>query len=75
MVSHFSVLTAAIPRTIGHTVALLVMVRVLLGTGEAIMVPALNQFVARWIPSYERGKVHGINFAGEGSGSANIHVS
>lgn len=66
----FSALTAAIPRTIGYAVALLVVVRFLLGAGEAIMFPASNQFVARWIPSYERGKANGIIFAGVGIGSA-----
>lgn len=66
----FSALTAAIPRTIGYAVALLVVVRFLLGAGEAIMFPASNQFVARWIPSYERGKANGFIFAGVGIGSA-----
>ena len=66
----FSALTAAIPRAIGYAVALLVVVRFLLGAGEAIMFPASNQFVARWIPSFERGKANGIIFAGVGIGSA-----
>src|SRR5947208_16499079 len=50
----FSALTAAISPNIGHTVVVLVVIRFLLGAGEAIVYPASNQFVARWIPSPER---------------------
>jgi ACS family glucarate transporter-like MFS transporter len=41
----------------------------LLGAGEAIIYPASNQFVARWIPSQERGVANGIIFAGVGIGA------
>src|SRR5919109_264483 len=66
----FSALTAAIPRTIGYAVAILVVIRFLLGAGEAGMFSASNLFVARWVPSDERGKANGIIFAGVGIGSA-----
>jgi len=65
----FSALTAAIPHTVANAVLLLAVIRFLLGAGEAIMFPASNQFVARWIPSQERGAANGIIFAGVGIGS------
>src|SRR5207244_11852479 len=65
----FSALTAAISPNIGHTVVVLVVIRFLLGAGEAIVYPASNQFVARWIPSHERGVANGIIFAVVGIGA------
>jgi MFS transporter, ACS family, glucarate transporter len=64
-----SVLTAAVPRSIGHAVMVFVAIRFLLGAGEAIMYPSSNQFVARWIPSHERGTANGVIFAGVGIGA------
>lgn len=65
----FSALTAAISHSIANPVMLLLVVRFLLGAGEAIIYPASNQFVARWIPSHERGVANGIIFAGVGIGA------
>ena len=62
-------LTALLPSTIPHAVALLMLIRFLLGAGEAVIYPAANQFVARWIPQGERGFVNGLIFAGVGAGS------
>jgi ACS family glucarate transporter-like MFS transporter len=45
------------------------MVRFLLGAGEAVVYPASNQFVARWIPVQERGMANGWIFAGVGAGA------
>ena len=64
-----SVLTAAVPGKIGHAVLVFVTIRFLLGAGEAIMYPSSNQFVARWIPSHERGTANGVIFAGVGIGA------
>lgn len=44
-------------------------VRFLLGAGEAIIYPASNQFVSRWIPTQERGFANGLIFAGVGAGA------
>jgi len=65
----FSALTAAISHRIGNAVLVLIGIRFLLGAGEAIMYPASNQFVARWIPTHERGVANGIIFAGVGIGA------
>jgi ACS family glucarate transporter-like MFS transporter len=46
-----------------------VAVRFLLGAGEAVIYPAANQFVARWIPVRERGIANGWIFAGVGAGA------
>jgi ACS family glucarate transporter-like MFS transporter len=46
-----------------------VSVRFLLGAGEAIIFPASNQFVSRWIPTEERGFANGLIFAGVGAGA------
>ena len=65
----FSALTALIPHNVANAVLVLVCIRFLLGSGEAIMYPASNQFVARWIPTHERGAANGIIFAGVGIGA------
>ena len=44
-------------------------VRFLLGAGEAVIYPATNQFVSRWIPVQERGIANGLIFAGVGVGA------
>src|SRR5580704_14176419 len=62
-------LTALLPSGIAHAVALLIAIRFALGAGEAVIYPAANQFVARWIPIQERGFINGLIFAGVGAGS------
>jgi MFS transporter, ACS family, glucarate transporter len=62
-------LTAAIPPGISQAVLLLVGIRFALGAGEAVIYPAANQFVARWVPEQERGFINGLIFAGVGAGS------
>ena len=66
----FTALTAAVPPEFARPFLLLMLIRFLLGVGEAIMYPASNQFVARWIPTQERGMANGLIFAGVGVGSA-----
>lgn len=65
----FTVLTAVVPPTMKGAVVVLVLVRFLLGSGEATMYPATSQFVERWFPRIERGKANGIIFGGVGVGS------
>jgi ACS family glucarate transporter-like MFS transporter len=48
---------------------LFIAIRFLLGAGEAVVYPASNQFVARWIPAQERGVANGWIFAGVGAGA------
>src|ERR1700742_2198367 len=62
-------LTALLPSGIAHAVLLLIAIRFLLGAGEAVIYPAANQFVARWVPVQERGIINGLIFAGVGAGS------
>jgi ACS family glucarate transporter-like MFS transporter len=62
-------LTALLPSGISHTVMLLIAIRFALGAGEAVIYPAANQFVARWVPLQERGFINGLIFAGVGAGS------
>jgi ACS family glucarate transporter-like MFS transporter len=62
-------LTAVLPPSIPHALVCLMVIRVALGAGEAVIYPAANQFVARWIPQSERGFVNGLIFAGVGAGS------
>ncbi len=62
-------LTTLIPAGFAHAVLLLILVRFALGAGEAVIYPAANQFVARWIPVQERGFTNGLIFAGVGAGS------
>jgi ACS family glucarate transporter-like MFS transporter len=65
----FTALTAAVPPTIAFAIALFVLARFLLGAGEAVIFPASNQFISRWIPSQERGFANGWIFAGVGAGA------
>src|SRR5438034_11104214 len=65
----FSALTAGISTRMGSALTLLIVIRFLLGAGEAIIYPTSNQFVSRWIPSNERGIANGIIFAGVGIGA------
>jgi ACS family glucarate transporter-like MFS transporter len=62
-------LTALVPADIGGALLLFVAVRFLLGAGEAVIYPAANQFIARWIPVRERGIANGWIFAGVGAGA------
>lgn len=65
----FTALTAAVPSGVGTALALFIAIRFLLGTGEAVIYPASNEFVARWIPMQERGTANGWIFAGVGAGA------
>jgi len=66
----FTALTAMAPANIVGSLAILVVVRFLLGVGESVVYPASNRLVAAWIPSQERGLANGLIFAGVGLGSA-----
>jgi ACS family glucarate transporter-like MFS transporter len=65
----FTALTALVPAGAAHALLLFMTVRFLLGAGEAVIYPAANQFVARWIPVRERGIANGWIFAGVGAGA------
>ena len=65
----FTAMTAAVPASISRALILFFAIRFLLGAGEAVVYPASNQFVARWIPSQERGIANGWIFAGVGAGA------
>jgi ACS family glucarate transporter-like MFS transporter len=65
----FTALTALVPADITGAIWLFVAVRFLLGAGEAVIYPAANQFVTRWIPVRERGIANGWIFAGVGAGA------
>ncbi|HLZ42067.1 MAG TPA: MFS transporter [Candidatus Sulfotelmatobacter sp.] len=65
----FTALTALVPPDIRGALWLFVAVRFLLGAGEAVIYPAANQFIARWIPVRERGIANGWIFAGVGAGA------
>jgi ACS family glucarate transporter-like MFS transporter len=64
-----SALTLISPGTAG-AFGLILLVRFLLGLGEAVMYPSSNQFTSTWIPTQERGKANGLIFAGTGTGAA-----
>jgi ACS family glucarate transporter-like MFS transporter len=66
----FTAITASVPLSLASAFAILLLARFSLGVGEAVMYPGSSQFVARWIPTYERGLANGLIFAGVGVGSA-----
>src|SRR5581483_8172160 len=65
----FTALTAAVPTHMARGLLAFIAVRFLLGAGEAVVYPASNIFVARWIPLQERGLANGLIFAGVGAGA------
>ena len=67
--SVFTALTALVPRNLAMSLAMLIAVRVILGAGEAVVYPASNRLVAKWIPTNERGVANGLIFAGVGAGA------
>ena len=64
----FSSLTAA-PFGLAFALPLLLVTRFLLGAGEAVIYPASNRVVAKWIPVSERGLANGVIFMGVGVGA------
>jgi len=66
----FTALTASLSSHIAGALSWLIVIRLLLGAGEAIIYPASNRFVSQWIPSHERGLANGLIFAGVGAGTA-----
>jgi ACS family glucarate transporter-like MFS transporter len=68
--SIFTALLPLVPPGIPGAMAVLLLVRFLLGIGEAIIFPASNRLVASWIPSRERGLANGLIFAGVGVGGS-----
>src|SRR5207302_9133968 len=67
--SVFTALTGWLPSGFSGALAALLLVRFLLGVGEAVVYPASNRAIASWIPMSERGIANGILFAGVGVGA------
>ncbi len=65
----FSALIVVVPTRFHQALLAFMVLRFTLGAGEAVMYPASNQFVARWIPSSERGLANGLIFSGVGVGA------
>ena len=65
----FTTAITFVPANTRHALLLLIVIRFLLGVGEAVVYPASNRLVAAWIPSSERGLANGIIFAGVGFGA------
>ncbi len=65
----FTALTAFVSPRLTSALSVLIAVRFLLGAGEAIMFPASNKLVSRWIPPQEQGIANGLVFAGVGAGA------
>jgi len=53
-----SVATALVPPGMAKALWALIVVRFVLGLGEALAYPSANQFIAAWFPSHERGKAN-----------------
>ena len=70
----FTALTASLSATITGVLAYLILIRFLLGAGEAVIYPACNRFVSQWVPSQERGLANGLIFAGVGAGTASAPI-
>ncbi|MGA2600719.1 MAG: MFS transporter [Bryobacteraceae bacterium] len=64
----FTALSASVPVMAG-ALWIMIGVRFALGMGEAVVYPASNRLVAKWIPSNERGIANGLIFTGVGAGA------
>ena len=65
----FTALTAAIPAAIVRPLFALLVIRFLLGVGEAVVYPTSCKFIEQWIPTHERGIANGWIFSGVGAGA------
>ncbi len=65
----FTALTALVPTRIAGALMLFMLIRFLLGAGEAVIYPSANQLISHWIPVRERGIANGWIFAGVGAGA------
>src|SRR5581483_4512364 len=65
----FTALTASVP-VVAFALPALLMIRFLLGAGEAAMYPASNRIVAAWTQPADRGRANGIIFMGVGLGAS-----
>jgi len=65
----FTVLITVIPPGMTNVLPVLIVTRFCLGIGEAVVYPASNSVVVRWIPASERGIANGLIFAGVGFGA------
>lgn len=65
----FSAATTLVSPALGSVLIELIVLRLVLGMGEALMYPSANQFIAFWIPPQERAKANGWIFAGVGAGA------
>ena len=65
----FTSLITVIPHTFIAALVALIVIRFVLGMGEAVLYPAANCIVAAWIPSQERGFANGLIFSGVGFGA------
>lgn len=64
----FTAATAMLPPRLPNALTLLILIRVALGIGEAVIFPAANRLVSSWVPRSERGFANGLIFAGVGVG-------
>src|SRR5262249_44243101 len=71
----FTVLTALVPAGVSAPLLCFGAVCFMLGTGEMVIYPSSNRFVASWIPTSERGIAKGGIFAGVGGGAAFVAAS
>jgi ACS family glucarate transporter-like MFS transporter len=65
----FTALTTIANPHLAKALLILILIRLALGAGEAVMYPSTNQFVSQWIPVAERGSANGWIFAGVGAGA------
>lgn len=65
----FTAMTSLVSARFVSALLAFMCVRFALGAGEAVIYPASNQFVSRWIPSAERGLANGLIFSGVGVGA------
>lgn len=65
----WSVMTLLTPIAASSSIGLLLLVRALLGFGEGVAMPAMNNIIAKWVPERERSRSLSLTYSGMYLGS------
>ena len=66
----WSVFVFLTPIPVGSTLALMIIIRALMGAGEGVALPAMTSMIAKWVPKRESGLAQGTTLVGVATGLA-----
>lgn len=65
----WSIMTLLTPLAASTNIGLLLLVRALLGVGEGVAMPAMNNIISKWVPEKERARSLSLTYSGMYLGS------